>query len=485
MHRGVMFQFFEWHCPADGSLWRTLASRAGRLAEQGVTGVWVPPAYKGFGGAEEVGYAVYDLYDLGEFDQKGTVRTKYGTRDEFLEAVRAVQDAGLHIYADVVLNHRLGGDETEEVEIEEIDWEDRHSVVSDPYTIRAWSKYTFPGRGDRHSSFQPRAEHFTAFGVSADAPDEHKIYRIVGKSFADEVSDEYGNFDYLMGANVDFDHPEVREDLFHWGRWFVDLTGVHGFRLDAIKHIPVSFMRDWMEHMRGHFRGHFSDRELFAVGEYWSNDLHALLGYIEGTNRMISLLDVPLHFNFMEAGEQGADFDLSTIFDGTLVETDPEMAVTFVDNHDSQPGQALESWVADWFKPLAYALILLREHGYPCIFYGDYYGNDSEDYELTSHRHLLDLFMDARQQHLWGDMHDYFDHPNCIGWVWTGDEDHRPMAVVMSNSDEDGHKRMHTHAPGRTFHDITDHAAEPITTDDEGWAEFHCPAGKVSVWCAE
>ena len=33
-----------------------------------------------------------------------------------LAAVKAVQDAGMHAYVDVVLNHRMGGDETEEVE---------------------------------------------------------------------------------------------------------------------------------------------------------------------------------------------------------------------------------------------------------------------------------------------------------------------------------------------------------------------------------
>jgi alpha-amylase len=45
--------------------------------------VWLPPAYKGVGGGNEVGYGVYDLFDLGEFDQKGSVLIKYGTRDEY------------------------------------------------------------------------------------------------------------------------------------------------------------------------------------------------------------------------------------------------------------------------------------------------------------------------------------------------------------------------------------------------------------------
>jgi alpha-amylase len=49
-------------------------------------------------------------------------------------------------------------------------------------------------------------------------------------------------------------------------------------------------------------------------------------------------------------------------------------SVTLVDNHDTQPLQDLEAPVEPWFKPIAYALILLREEGYPCVFYPDLYG---------------------------------------------------------------------------------------------------------------
>lgn len=65
---------------------------------------------------------------------------------------------------------------------------------------------------------------------------------------------------------------------------------------------------------------------------------------------------------------------MRTIFDNTLTKDNPAKSVTFVDNHDSQPGQSLESWVQGWFRQLAYALILLRQEGYPCVFYGDWYG---------------------------------------------------------------------------------------------------------------
>ena len=53
---------------------------------------------------------VYKRQDLGEFDQKGTVRTKYGTRAEYLAAIRMLHLADLQVLPDIVLNHRMGAD---------------------------------------------------------------------------------------------------------------------------------------------------------------------------------------------------------------------------------------------------------------------------------------------------------------------------------------------------------------------------------------
>ena len=85
-------------------------------------------------------------------------------------------------------------------------------------------------------------------------------------------------------------------------------------------------------------------------------------------DHQIDLFDAPLHFKLFTASQQGRDFDLRTLLDDTLVRKHPTLAVTFVDNHDSQRGSSLESQVKSWFKPLAYGLILLMKEGYPCIF---------------------------------------------------------------------------------------------------------------------
>ena len=58
-------------------------------------------AFKGASGNKSVGYDVYDTYNLGEFDQKGSVATKYGTRDEYLNAVHVLQENKIEVITDI------------------------------------------------------------------------------------------------------------------------------------------------------------------------------------------------------------------------------------------------------------------------------------------------------------------------------------------------------------------------------------------------
>jgi len=135
----------------DGTLWNELKDRAWQLGEAGFTSVWLPPACKGNAGGMDVGYSVYDMYDLGEFYQKGSVRTKYGTRDEL---IAAVAEARLQIYWDVVLNHRMGGDEEEEFTATPYHNDNRHEQIGEPRTIRVHTLFTFPGRQKKYSDME-------------------------------------------------------------------------------------------------------------------------------------------------------------------------------------------------------------------------------------------------------------------------------------------------------------------------------------------
>ena len=53
-----IFQGFEWYVAPDGKHWRRLARDIPALEQIGVTAMWIPPACKG-GGAADNGYGIY------------------------------------------------------------------------------------------------------------------------------------------------------------------------------------------------------------------------------------------------------------------------------------------------------------------------------------------------------------------------------------------------------------------------------------------
>ena len=146
-----------------------------------------------------------------------------------------------------------------------------------------------------------------------------------------------------------------------WGKWVSKELNLDGMRLDAIKHMKDKFIAQFLDAVRSE-RGD----KFYAVGEYWNGDLNTLDAYIKSVGHKVNLFDVPLHYNLFQASQEGKNYDLQNILKNTLVEHYCDLAVTFVDNHDSQSGSSLESQIEDWFKPLAYGLILLMKDGYPC-----------------------------------------------------------------------------------------------------------------------
>ena len=473
---GTMMQCFEWDMPS-GILWRKVRDSAAELAELGITALWLPPPCKGSDGIHDRGYGLYDLYDLGEFDQKGTVPTKYGSRREYIEAIHSAHAHGIEVYADIVFDHMMGADGLETVIAEEHAEENRCEKLGAPREMDAWTHYFFPGRAGAYSDFEWHWYHFT--GIDHDARTQSSgIFKFCGKQWERQVDRENCNFEYLMGASLDLSHPEVKEQLLRWGLWFVRETGVDGFRLDAVKHIRFDFYRDWLHALRMEF-----GREFFSVGEYWQQDLEALRHYISSTDGSMALFDVPLHFRFYEAAKCGSGYDMRRIFDGTLTQDMPTLSVTFVDNHDSQPGSSLESWVEAWFRPLAYALILLRKDGYPCVFYGDLYGMGHEGAHAM--REELVPLLRARALYSYGPQHDFFDHPNTIGWTREGDAKHEDsgLAVLMTNGSA-GEKTMYVgrHFAGAEFYDLTGHVREHVRIGEDGQGEFRVQDGSVSVW---
>ncbi len=477
VNNSVMMQAFEWYLPDDGNYYNTLKENAKTIKENGIDALWLPPMFKATG-TNDVGYGVYDIYDLGEFDQKGSIRTKYGTLEELRALIDELHNHEIKVYADVVLNHKASADFTETFQAIQVDEQDRTKEISEPHDIEGWTGFNFPGR-DKYSDFEWNFNHFT--GIDFDQKTgQSGVYKIVGenKHWSEGVSSEKGNYDYLMFADIDHKHPDVKEELLKWGEWFIRFIPIDGIRFDALKHIEDQFITELVMRIE-----ETVEREFYFFGEYWVYDKNKKNKYLYNTKYHTDLFDVALHYNMEQASKNGQNYDIRQIFDNTLVQEHPSIAVTFVDNHDSQPGQSLESFVDSWFKKIAYGIILLRKDGYPCVFYGDYYGMGGDEPQEGNYD-MINQLLTIRKKYAYGEEKTYMENERLMGWVRSGNEDHPgSLAVVVSTGDmatlamEVGKDQA-----GKTYVELTGENDNEIIIDENGFGAFEVGPGSLSCW---
>lgn len=484
---GVIIQYFHWYY--KGKLWNEFAENTEYLKSLGITAAWLPPATKCDLGLDGRGYDIYDLYDLGEFDQKGGIATRYGTKDEYVKAIEKAHENGIAVYADIVLNHRMGGDEAEKIHVHQVDEEDRNKIISETFEVNAQTKFTFPGRNGKYSDFIWDYTCFSGIDIVQKDREEltgiFKIHNEYGTEWTNDVSHQLGNYDYLMGADVEYRNPHVVQEMKNWIKWYLETTKADGLRLDALKHLSSGFLKEWITYIKTEL-----NPECYILGEFWKDDAQKITDFLDKMDGLISCFDAPLHYNFFKASEDGKDYDLRHILEATLLEQKPVFSVSFVENHDTQKLQALESTVRDWFKPIAYAIILLSEDAYPCIFYPDLFGAeytdivDGKDVSVTMPKiEALPKLLIARQQFAAGEQIRYFDHPDCIAWVRKGTDNKFGCVTIISNAEESFKEiDLGKENANSKFIDFLEHRTEEITTDENGKAVFSVNGCSVSVW---
>jgi alpha-amylase len=328
---GVLMQAFYWNCPGEegrpGEWWNLVREQLPRLAATGFTALWLPPANKGANlGGPSMGYDPYDYYDLGDIDQKGSIKTWFGSRDELIALVAAAHAQGQQVYADLVLNHNSGGDG---LEVNPIDGQSR------------WTRFN-PGSGlfpRNWQCFHPsRYERWDA-ATFGDMPD-------------------------LCHRN-----PAVYTELLRYATWLLEKIGFDGFRYDMVKGYG-----GWVVRAIQELRGLHGDAAFkpFGVGECFDSD-RTIEDWLLETNTWsdnpAAAFDFPLRYRLRDLCSQYG-FSLRRLVDGgTLMQDQPAQAVTFVENHDVARSDPI---VSD--KMLAYSFILTHE-GYPCVFWQDYFGH--------------------------------------------------------------------------------------------------------------
>lgn len=283
----VVLQAFWWDYYNDNYRFKWadyLADLAPRLKSLGIDAVWIPPTPKNKNATNDVGYSPFDAYDLGDKFQKGDVRTRFGSKDEYLRLVAVLHANGIEVIQDVVLNHVDGAGTATGAGGQ--DPEQQFSLASNSgyKTFRYASFGTpLPETGDsgaayaarrgrwakNYPNFHPHLGHNTTEGEQA-AP-------YFGPDFCfgnDGGADGYGGVSaaylsqfpgaYNPGQGPGYSQTQAR----NWAGWLKKQTGVDGFRWDAVKHFSYNLQQDVSYNLKYNAGWASGGEAMFNVGEY-------------------------------------------------------------------------------------------------------------------------------------------------------------------------------------------------------------------------
>ncbi len=508
----TMIQGFYWDVTPGGVWYDTLAVQAQQLGRAGFDGIWLPPPSKSAAGGFDVGYTPYDYYDLGEFDSRagdqtsGTgafIPTRYGTKDGLIHAIQQLKGNGLEVYADIVLNHRSGGNLEPNIYAE---------------------FYTNPDGG---SLFSPDGEStFTAYPLTHGSG---RVAWPVGEGneffFPNSVHNQSNTGDFLSGSQLAGFHQmyvnefgytnalhtgagetlAVGDSLKVWGDWLTETLDLDGYRFDFVKGVHPEYFKDFMSY--GAMQGKFHVHELFDGS---MDRKQAYLEMINTSNSPFSpsppppsegaVFDFNMRFAYKAMSDGGNDYDIRNWHNSGLhnVFGVPfEQIVTFVDNHDfdrtdyngevNQPGH---SPVVN-NKILAYAHMLTHP-GYAQVWYRDYFIYGLRD-EITLLLQIRNQFGSGSYKALTRPV----DGPDGPFFPGNPSEDPKHVYIaersgtggdtglivaINKHSDFNIDVWVSTQWPERELYDLTGNFGGTITVEEDGRARIETQPSSYHVF---
>ncbi len=354
---GVMMQTFYWDCPREDGKefqwWNYITREIPLLAKAGFTSLWLPPVHKAANLAgPSMGYDPYDYYDLGEFDQKGTIPTWFGTRKELETLIETAHSHRLSVIADIVINHNSGAD-SQEV----------NPITGQP----------------RWTLFNPKSGKF---------PRNWECFHPSMYERWDEMT--FGDMPDLSHRN-----PYVYAEILKLMRWLIEEIGFDGFRYDFVKGYGANTITAIQEYR---YMRNGQPFVPYGVAEYWdsaTNTLHWVEQANFSNSNPVDAFDFPLR-ELLKNMCDTYGFSLKDLVNGdSILRAQPQTTVTFVENHDLRDeGRPITN-----DKLLAYSYILTHE-GYPCVFWKDYF-----NYNLALRGTLngIDALVTAHEKYAGGD----------------------------------------------------------------------------------
>jgi len=448
---GVILQTFYWDCPREEKKefqwWNTIREQIPSLAKVGFTALWLPPVHKAANlGGPSMGYDPYDYYDLGEFDQKGTIPTWFGSKKDLLALISNAHKYNMGVIADIVINHNSGADAQE----------------VNPLTGQS-----------RWTLFNPKSGKFPRNWESFH-PSMYESW--------DEMT--FGDMPDLSHRN-----PYVYAELLKLMRWLVEEVGFDGFRYDFVKGYGANTITAIQEYryMRGG-----KPFTPYGVAEFWDS-ARAIENWVELANfsnsNPVDAFDFPLR-EMLKALCDRYGFSLRNLATWeTVLRKQPQTTVTFVENHDLRDeGRPV---VND--KLLAYSYILTHE-GYPCVFWRDYF---NYNLALRDTPNGIDALVQAHEKYAGGAAQTLYLDDNLYIMQRTGytspslsaGGDKPGLIYVLNNSGNDWRGAwVNTQWQNASFGPVAwwgkKDISRPIdqSTGSDGRGQFFAPARGYAVY---
>ena len=254
----VMLQWFE-------TEWDEMYRRTPEVAEAGYSYIWTPPPTKAPTGLGtkwgNVGYSLYDRFDLGDTPQRGSWATRYGTRGSLRNMVNQMHQCDVKIIPDIVMNHTGNGPDIREYPGMRVTdfhvW--YHSGYCNGLNYKraprmglddSWPGDWYHDNGNGRTMWKDlcnlqdiRTEDCKltrpGTGNSTDnrftAPNGPQF--IAGESFLRHVG-QYDKYPYYPAG---YENEEASDMLYRWIAWLGNAIDYDGLRLDAGKHTPWEF----------------------------------------------------------------------------------------------------------------------------------------------------------------------------------------------------------------------------------------------------
>ena len=370
-----------------GSL-RGLQEHLDYLQHLGVTSIWLTPILKnralqdyGAGIPSKAGYHGYWILDFTDVDPH------FGTKADLRALIEAADARHLSVILDVVVNH------TADVIVSGNGIRSYQYKFSHPYLDAGGKPFDDRDYIDRPDF--PRLDPERSFPIPPAFRNEAErhvkrpewlndptVYHNRGEASSGGESAQYGDISGL--DDLFTEQPRVVDGMIDIYRQWIRNFGVHGFRLDTVKHVNNEFWRRFVPAIETEARA-AGRPDFFIFGEVYDQDPAFISEFVHHA-AMPSLLDFGFQRNAVNfAAGTATPAQLAQFFSKDAYYTTPTTnaygLVTFISNHDLGrvgylvPAQLNDASPAELVRrdELAQGLLFCCR-GIPALYYGDEQG---------------------------------------------------------------------------------------------------------------